>query len=109
MEKNCAMSEELSGNGLVQEESTRNSLPYDNPAQIAENFRRWKTAMEVSHAMLMAGLRDKVGPDGDADEAYRQWQAQHRAEKLRAYERAAERYRRWQQKNSHFGEASGAS
>jgi hypothetical protein len=103
------MPDELSGNGSVPEESTLNGLPYDNPAQIAENFRRWTSAMEVSHAMLMAGLRDRVGPDGDAEQAYRQWQAHHRTEKLRAYERAAERYRRWREKNSHFGEASGAS
>jgi len=42
---------------------------YDAPEQIAKNFRRWAEAMEVSHAMLIAGLRDRM--DGDIHEAYR--------------------------------------
>ena len=48
--------------------------------------------MEISHTMLMAGLRDKVGPEGDVYQALREWQEQYRAGKMRAYEKAAERY-----------------
>jgi hypothetical protein len=84
-------------------------VPYDTPDQVADNFRRWWAAMEVSHAMLMAGLRDKVGPDGDVHEAYRQCQMDHRVQKIRAYERAAERYQQWQKKNLHTDEQSDAT
>lgn len=33
--------------------------------------------MELSHAMLLAGLRHRIGPDGDLQEAYRQWYEQY--------------------------------
>ena len=65
---------------------------YDTPEQIAENFARWRAAMEASHTMLMAGLRDRVGPDGDIEAAYREWNDDRRSRKMRAYERAAQRY-----------------
>jgi len=68
---------------------------YDTPEQIRKNFQRWWQAMEVSDAMLMAGLRDRIGPDGDMKEAYRQWNDRRRAAKLRAYEKAGERYSKW--------------
>ena len=29
--------------------------------------------MELSNAMLMAGLRAQIGPDGDIHAAYRKW------------------------------------
>ena len=64
---------------------------YDTPQQVTENFRRWHNAMEASHAMLMAGLRNQVGPDGDIREAYRQWNALRRARKMEAYARSATR------------------
>jgi len=32
-------------------------LPSQNPDRIADNFACWHEAMELSHAMLMAGLR----------------------------------------------------
>jgi len=70
---------------------------YDTPQQIAENMARWREAMEASHAMLMAGLRDRTDLDGDVNAAYRNWNARRREAKLRAYQAAAERYRRWQQ------------
>jgi hypothetical protein len=72
-------------------------LLYDTPERIAENFRRWRFAMEASHALLMAGLRDRVGPDGDVIAAYREWIAHHREQKLRSLEKSAERY--WKRQN----------
>lgn len=67
-------------------------LPAEHPDRIAYNFDRWREAMELSHAMLMAGLRDKVGPDGDLHAAYDQWNRARRRRKLAAYEKAAKRY-----------------
>ncbi len=52
--------------------------------------------MEASHTMLMAGLRDRVGENGNVDQAYREWNRQRRARKMRAYEQAAARFRRRQ-------------
>ena len=98
-DKRGAMFDPPSLNGPGQKGSDPERVPYDTPDQVAGNFRCWWTAMEVSHAMLMAGLRDKVGPDGDVHEAYRQCQMHHRAQKMRAYERAAERYQLWQARN----------
>lgn len=69
-----------------------NQTAYDTPEQIAENFARWHAAMEASHTMLMAGLRDRAGPDGDIEEAYRRWNDARRSRKMRAYKRAAQRH-----------------
>jgi hypothetical protein len=92
------------------EDPKANIDSYDTAEQIAENFRRWSEAMQVSHAMLMAGLRDQVGQDGDMREAYRQWQERHRRAKMRAYEKAAERYRRLQKgRDSNAAQEAGAS
>jgi hypothetical protein len=35
--------------------------------------------MEASHEMLLAGLRRKIGPDGDLQWAYREWYERHQA------------------------------
>ncbi len=78
---------------------------YDTPEQIAKNFRRWAEAMEISHAMLIAGLRDRVG--GDIREAYRQWQENRRSQKLKAYEQAALHFRQ-RQKGTDVGEVLNA-
>ncbi|WP_068258645.1 hypothetical protein [Rubripirellula obstinata] len=68
-----------------------------SPQQVRENMQRWYVAMESSHEMLMAGLRHKIGPDGDLGEAYRQWNADRRERKIREYEEA---YRRRQQRGA---------
>ena len=55
-------------------------------------MRRWYVAMDASHTMLMAGLRHKIGPDGDVEAAYRQWNKDRRARKIKAYEAAHQRH-----------------
>ena len=35
--------------------------------------------MEFSHEMLMLGLRQQVGPDGDLQAAYREWYERYQA------------------------------
>lgn len=35
--------------------------------------------MEFSHEMLMLGLRQKIGPDGDLQAAYREWYERYQA------------------------------
>lgn len=85
---------------LVIQHSSANEPDSD---QVEANFARWFAAMEASHAMLMAGLRDQVGPDGDVLQAYREWRVARRARKRKAYQQAAERYeqRNGQSNGSH--------
>lgn len=61
------------------------------PDVVRANLRRWHVAMEASHEMLIAGLRHRIGPDGDIAAAYRQWNDERRARKMNEYEAA---YRR---------------
>lgn len=49
--------------------------------------------MELSHKMLMAGLRDRA-IDGDVDAEYQKFKEHHRREKLAGYLRSAARYQR---------------
>jgi hypothetical protein len=41
----------------------------------AQRIKLWAAWMDRAHEMLMAGLRRKVGPDGDVEAAYREWYA----------------------------------
>ena len=45
-----------------------------------ESIALWAAYMDVAHEMLMAGLRHKVGPDGDVKAAYREWYAREMEE-----------------------------
>ena len=40
----------------------------------------WLGIMRTTETLLRAGLRRRIGPDGDLDEAYRQWYADHMRE-----------------------------
>ena len=54
------------------------------PPTVEESQRRWAAwhqAMELSHDMLMMGLRQKIGPDGDLQLAYREWYERYQAMK----------------------------
>lgn len=46
-----------------------------------KNWAAWIQAMELSHAMLLSGLRHQIGPDGDLQEAYRNWYVTYQATK----------------------------
>ncbi len=49
--------------------------------------------MDATDELLLAGLRDEVGPDGDLREAYRRWFAGYRAEHDKANRRMMEKLR----------------
>ena len=40
----------------------------------------WAELVDESEALLRAGLRARIGPDGDWQDAYRQWYARHMEE-----------------------------
>lgn len=54
-----------------QPDHNRSALP--SPEVIQERFRIWKDLMDTCEQLLLAGLRHKIGPDGDLDAAYREW------------------------------------
>lgn len=58
----------------MQELSQASFTPYILPKEVADRrFAQWCQAMELSHEMLMAGLRHQIGPEGDLAQAYRGW------------------------------------
>jgi hypothetical protein len=47
---------------------------------LAKRIEIWAELVDESEALLLAGLRAKVGPGGDLQAAYRQWYARHMEE-----------------------------
>jgi hypothetical protein len=45
-----------------------------------QRIELWAANMDLAHEVLMAGLRHKVGLDGDVQSAYRQWYARQMEE-----------------------------
>jgi hypothetical protein len=41
-----------------------------------ERLALWAELVDASEALLLAGLRRQIGPDGDLREAHRRWYAQ---------------------------------
>jgi hypothetical protein len=54
--------------------------PQSRQLSSEERIALWAAGMDLAHEMLMAGLRHKVGPNGDVIAAYREWYAQQVAE-----------------------------
>lgn len=55
--------------------------PPPTPEQNRRNWAAWHQAMEFSHEMLLMGLRNRIGPEGDLMAAYREWYEQYQATK----------------------------
>jgi hypothetical protein len=47
---------------------------------LEKRIELWAELVDACEAFLMAGLRAKLGPDGDVKAAYRQWYARHMEE-----------------------------
>ncbi len=61
-----------------------------------DRIRAWIEVEDASIAMLRAGLRREVGPDGDVDAAFRAWYDRYADEHHQALEHmCAEFNRRW--------------
>ncbi len=59
---------------VQQNEEERGALAaVSNP----HGFEAWYDIMRTTDRFLRAGLRMRIGPDGDLDEAYRQWYTDH--------------------------------
>ena len=58
-------------------------------ATSADRIARWLDLMRTSDKLLLAGLRRKIGPDGDLNAAYQEWYDHHMREHNAVVERIA--------------------
>ena len=63
----------------------------DTPAM---RIAQWCDAVNASEQFLLAGLRRKIGPEGDLQAAYRQWYEDHLREHDRMLIHLAEEFAR---------------
>ena len=64
---------------------------YDTPSM---RLAQWREAVDASEQFLLAGLRLKIGPEGDLQAAYRQWYEDHMREHDRMLIHLAEEFAR---------------
>jgi hypothetical protein len=66
-----------------------------------ECIRIWAELMDTCHEFLLAGLRRKIGPQGDLKAAYRQWYA----EQMEEHDQMIRRMAQWpqQRRGDHGG------
>jgi len=53
--------------------------PPPTPEESRQRWAAWHQAMELSHEMLLMGLRQRIGPEGDLQAAYREWYERYQA------------------------------
>jgi hypothetical protein len=63
--------------------------PLPPASEAAARIARWLDVMRTSDKLLLAGLRRKVGPNGDLAAAYRQWYADYLQDRDVAVQRMA--------------------
>lgn len=51
----------------------------DRARPSAQSVLQWMDLMETCDQLVRAGLRRRIGPDGNVDRAYGEWYAQQRA------------------------------
>ncbi len=62
---------------------------------LAKRIEIWAQLVDETDALVRAGLRAKIGPDGDLEQAYREWYARRAEEHRQAlYQFAANLERR---------------
>ena len=44
---------------------------------VAKRFELWANLVDDCEALLLSGLRRRIGPEGDLQAAYREWYARH--------------------------------
>lgn len=69
--------------------SLREHVP--NHLITAQRIQLWAEALDASEALLLAGLRRQIGPDGDLRAAYREWYRQYLEEHDRTIARMLEK------------------
>jgi hypothetical protein len=59
-----------------------------------QRIQLWVDLMDACEEMLLAGLRQKVGPHGDVQAAYRQWYAEQMEEHDRVMQHMVDEFNR---------------
>lgn len=78
--------------GLLPSPEHAPSVPADATPQ--QRIAIWLDLLHTGHKLLLAGFRREVGPNGDVQEAYRNWYAQQMDEHDRTVARMLERMKR---------------
>jgi citrate synthase len=60
-------------------------------SEAASRIARWLDLMRTTDKQLLAGLRHRIGPQGDLQAAHRKWYADHMREHDEVVERIATR------------------
>jgi hypothetical protein len=63
----------------------------------------WLDVLEAGDAMLLAGIKARLPPDGDARAAYRAWYEEYAREHFDMLERMARRFNRVQERHGSAG------
>lgn len=61
---------------------------------LAKRIKIWAQLVDEADALVRAGLRAKIGPEGDLEQAYREWYARQMEEHERDLYARAERLHR---------------
>lgn len=61
-------------------QATNSALPTRRPTPSPHCVEAWLDVMRATDVLLRAGLRRQIGPEGDLEEAYRRWYAEHMRE-----------------------------
>jgi hypothetical protein len=68
----------------------------------AQRIAMWFDLMRTADKLLLAGMRHRLGPDGDIQEEYRRWYAEQMCEHDKVVERIMSRSRS-SQESAHGG------
>jgi hypothetical protein len=75
-------------NQLIPPPGTEAAVP--DHLTVDQRVALWADLLDASEALLLAGLRRQIGPQGDLQEAYRAWYARQMEEHDRMVRRQAE-------------------
>jgi hypothetical protein len=81
----------------IDDREVRPDPPYlPESMSYTDRIRAWMEVEDASIAMLRAGLREEVGPDGDLEAAFRAWYDRYADEHHKGLEQMCEEFnRRW--------------
>ena len=68
---------------------------------LAKRIELWADLVDTSEAFLLAGLRGRIGPEGDLQAAYREWYARRMEDHERAQIRFLENLSRREAASGH--------
>ena len=77
---------------LLQDQSSLPKPPPFSPVEAGLRVQEWFSVMELSHELLMAGIRSRLKPGEDEWTVYRRWYQEQLNEHQRTIEQMARRF-----------------